>query len=103
MSYEDYEAALGDLEKDATAWSDLSTTFGDVRNLVEECELARFAMDGIGHMVGAEDNYNSAQGSILTLVGEATTVFLEISDKLVQTKRNYEAADGYSQWLLDQG
>lgn len=103
MSYEDYEAALGDLQADATTWSDLSTTFGEVVGIVEECALARFEMDGVGHMVGAEENYSTAHESILTLVGAAKTVFQEVSDKLTQTKQNYEAADGYSQWLLDQG
>lgn len=103
MSYDDYQAALGDLEADAKAWSDLSATFSDVAGIVEDCALARFEMDGIGHMVGAEENYNTAHETILTLVSGAQTVLQAVSDKLTQTKRNYEAADGYSQWLLDQG
>ncbi|MDH5131896.1 MULTISPECIES: hypothetical protein [unclassified Microbacterium] len=103
MSYEDYEAALEDLEADSKVWSDLSTTYGEVAGIVEECALARFEMDGIGHMIGAEENYNTAQDTISTLVDDAKIALQAVSDKLVQTKRNYEAADGYSQWLLDQG
>ncbi|MFJ4045611.1 hypothetical protein ACIPV2_07715 [Microbacterium sp. NPDC089987] len=103
MSYENYEAALRDLAADSTAWSDLSATFGEVAGIVGECGLARFEMDGVGHMVGAEENYNTAQETIQTLVDAAKIALQDVSDKLIQTKRNYEAADGYSQWLLDQG
>ncbi|MGX5697565.1 hypothetical protein ACWKWP_15300 [Agromyces soli] len=102
MSYEDYSAALGDLRTDALAWSDLSETFSTVRGIVEGCALARYEMDGVGHMVGAEDNYNAAHTTFLSLATSAPEVFRQISDKLLATKQRYEEADGYSQWLLDQ-
>lgn len=103
MSYEDYEAALDDLAKDSEAWNDISETFSTVASIVEGCALPRFSMDGIGHMVGAEDNYNSAHEAINGLVSAAPGVFGQISTLLSDTKKRYEEADGYSQWLLDQG
>jgi hypothetical protein len=103
MSHQDYEAALDDLKQDASAWSTLSGTFAEARTLVNDVELARYEMDGVGHMLGAETNYNGAQDTIYNLVDTAVTVFQSISDKLTETKQNYEKADGYSQWLLDQG
>jgi DNA-binding ferritin-like protein len=102
MSYEDYEAALGDLKRDADAWSELSQTFASVQTLVEGCAMRRYEMDGVGHMVGAEDNYISAHTAFSDLTGQATSVFDQIAEKLLTTKRYYEEADGYSQWLLDQ-
>ena len=96
MSYEDYEAALEDLRADALAWSDLAETFTTAKTLVAGCRLA-------GYQLGAEDNYNEAHATIQGLADRAPTVFTEISDKLLDTKRRYEEADGYSQWLLDQG
>ncbi|WP_101847920.1 hypothetical protein [Zhihengliuella sp. ISTPL4] len=103
MSYEDYEAALEDLRADALAWSDLAETFSAAKTIVAGCRLAMYEMDGIGHMLGAEANYNEAHTTIQGLADRAPTVFTEISDKLLDTKRRYEEADGYSQWLLDQG
>ena len=101
MSYEDYSAALDDLRRDALAWSDLSEMFTTVRAVVEGCAMARFAMDGFGHMAGAEENYSAAHARFLELSSTAPTVFQQVSDKLTETKRRYEEADGYSQWLLD--
>lgn len=103
MSYEDYEAALEDLRKDSVAWSDLSETFSTVSTIIEGCALARYEMDGIGHMIGAEESYNSAHGTIHGLADAAPAVFQQISTKLSDTKKLYEEADGYSRWLLDQG
>ncbi|QCQ15902.1 hypothetical protein [Microbacterium sp. RG1] len=103
MSHQDYEAALDDLKQDATAWSTLSGTFAEVRTIVDGCELGRWEMDGFGHMSGAEANYNTAHQTIYTLIDSAVAELQSVSDKLLETKRNYEAADGYSQWLLDQG
>lgn len=103
MSYEDYTASLDDLAKDSIAWSDLAETFTTVATTIEGCALSRYAMDGVGHMVGAEDNYNSAHSTIYGLAAAAPTVFEQISTKLAETKKRYEAADGYAQWQLDQG
>lgn len=103
MSYEDYSAALDDLRKDALAWDDLSELFITVRSIVEGCEMPRYTMDGVGHMVGAEDNYTAAHTTFYELTSTAPTVFAQIADKLTETKRRYEEVDGYSQWLLDQG
>jgi hypothetical protein len=103
MSHQDYEAALDDLRQDATAWSELSASFAEVRGIGDGLELARFEMDGFGHMVGATENYNGAHDTIYTLVDTAVAAFQSISDKLTETKQNYERADGYSKWLLDQG
>ena len=103
MSHQDYEVALDHLKQDASAWSTLSATFVEVRTLVNDVELARYEMDGVGHMLGAETNYNNAQETIYNLIDSAVDVFQSISDKLADTKTNYEKADGYSQWLLDQG
>ncbi|MRG59796.1 hypothetical protein GE115_07935 [Agromyces sp. CFH 90414] len=102
MSYQDYQAALGDLKKDADAWSALAETFTSVQTIVEGCAMARYEMDGVGHMVGAEENYIDAHSTFLTLTGEASTVLDQIAQKLLTTKRYYEEADGYSAWLLDQ-
>lgn len=103
MSYEDYKAALADLAKDSVAWSDLSATFETVVSTIESCALARYQMDGVGHMIGAEDNYNSAHGTIHGLAAAAPDVFQQISTKLAETKKRYEEADGYAQWQLDRG
>lgn len=103
MSYEDYKASLEDLKADSLAWSDLSETFTTVKSIIAGCALAAYEMDGIGHMLGAETNYNSAHSTIQSLADTAPTVFTEISEKLLATKQRYEEADGYSQWLLDQG
>lgn len=103
MSYEDYEAALEDLQADAETWTALSETFTTVVSTIEGCVMGRYEMDGIGHMVGAEENYNSAHGTIYDLASAAPQIFADISTKLSDTKKAYEEADGYSKWLLDQG
>ncbi|MGO1507482.1 MAG: hypothetical protein ACTHZW_07015 [Microbacteriaceae bacterium] len=102
MSYEDYEAALEDLRKDSAAWGDISETFSSVVTMVEGCALPRFSMDGMGHMVGAEENYSSAHSTIYDLLSAAPGVFEQISTNLSDTKARYEEADGYAQWQLDQ-
>ena len=103
MSDESYEAALEDLATDSGAWGDLATTYGEVRTLVNSCDLVKFEMDGAGKMSGAEDNYRGAFEDIRDLVKSAEEVFGEISQQLLDTKSNYEGANGYAQWMLEQG
>ncbi|QAY72880.1 hypothetical protein ET445_05520 [Agromyces protaetiae] len=103
MSYASYEAALRDLSADAVAWDDLAEAFSAVNTILEGCGLARREMDGVGHMVGAEGNYNSALRTFSDLAAAAPATFTTIAQKLRDTKRTYENADGYAQWMLDQG
>lgn len=98
-----YEAALSDLNYDADSWESVAAEFDKLRSSVGECALARYEMDGVGHMLGAEDLYNSAQSQLLEWVTGAAATFREISENLRATRANYESADGYAQWLLDQG
>lgn len=98
-----YEAALGDLSHDADSWEALGALFEKLRGTVDSCALARYEMDGMGHLAGAEDLYNEAQAKIFGLVSGGATTMTEIGENLRATRRNYESADGHARWLLDQG
>ncbi|MFC4224036.1 hypothetical protein [Lysinibacter cavernae] len=103
MTAQGFNVFLDELTNDAQTWDGFAEEMRALLVIAETgCNIPDYVIDGIAYGMGLKGTFDVAHTDFVEHLKSGVDYFASIGPILRQTRINYEAADGYARWLLEQ-